>query len=69
MLLFSRPFLSDSLLPHGMQHAICLPIPHHLPEFAQVHVYYISDANQPSHPLTPSSLSVLNLSQHQGLFQ
>ena len=31
--------------------------PHHLPEFAQVHVHCISDAVQPSHPLTPSSPS------------
>ena len=29
----------------------------------------ISDAIQPSHPLILSSLSALNLSQHQGLFQ
>ena len=34
----------------------------------QVHVYCFGDANQPSHPLTPSS-PALNLSQHQGLFQ
>ena len=46
-----------------------LPVPHHLPNFAQVHVHCIGDAIQPSHPLTPSSPSVLNLSQHQGLFQ
>ena len=45
-----------------------LPVPHHLLEFAQVHVHLLSDAIQPSHPLTPFSLSVLNLSQHQGLF-
>ena len=46
------------------------PDPHHLPKFAQVHIYCISDAIQPSHPLTPSSFpSALNLSQHQGLFQ
>ena len=45
-----------------------LPVPHHLPEFAQVHVYWMSDAIQPSHPLLPSS-PALNLSQHQGLFQ
>ena len=44
-------------------------VPHHLPEFAQVHVHCISDAIQPSHPVTPSSPSVLNLSQHQGLLQ
>ena len=30
-----------------------LPVPHHLPEFAQVHAHYISDAVQPSHPLSP----------------
>ena len=44
------------------------PVLHHLPEFAQVHVYCISDAIQPSHPLMPSS-SAPDLSQHQGLFQ
>ena len=46
-----------------------LPVSLHLPKFAQVHVHCISDAIQPSHPLTPSSPSALNLSQHQGLFQ
>ena len=46
-----------------------LPVPHHLPEFAQVHVHCISDAVQPSHPLMPSSPSALNLSHHRGLFQ
>ena len=45
-----------------------LPVPHHLPKFSQVHVHCISDAIQPSHPLTPYS-SALNLSQYQGLFQ
>ena len=29
-----------------------LPVPHHLPKFAQVYVHCISDAIQPSHPLT-----------------
>ena len=46
-----------------------LSVPHHLPNFAQVHVHCISDAIQPSHSLTPSSPSALSLSQHQGLFQ
>ena len=32
-----------------------LPVRHYLPEFAQVCVYCISDAIQPSHPLMPSS--------------
>ena len=46
-----------------------LLVPHHLPEFAQVHVHWISDAIQPSHPMLCSSPSPFNLSQHQGLFQ
>ena len=33
-----------------------LPVPHHFPKFAQVHVHYIGDAIQPSHPLMPSFL-------------
>ena len=45
------------------------PVPHYLPRFAQVSVHCIVDAMQPSYPLTPSSPSALNLSQHQGLFQ
>ena len=28
-----------------------LPVPHHLPKFAQVNVHCISDAIHPSHPL------------------
>ena len=35
---------------------------------AQIHVYWVSDAIQPSHPLPLPSLA-LNVSQHQGLFQ
>ena len=38
-------------------------------EFAQVHVHWIGDAIQPSHPLLPFSPSALNLSQRHGLFQ
>ena len=38
------------------------PVPHHLLEFAQVHVHCISDAIQPSHPLLPSSPSAFHLS-------
>ena len=45
------------------------PVPHHLPEFDQVQVHWISDATQPSHPLSPSSPPAFNFSQHQGLFQ
>ena len=42
---------------------------HYLPEFAEIHVYWIDDAIQPSHPLSSPSPPALNLSQHQGLFQ
>ena len=45
-----------------------LPVHHQLLEFTQTHVHWVSDANQPSHPLSPPS-PALNLSQHQGLFQ
>ena len=37
-----------------------LPIPHHLPKFAQVHGHRIGDAVQPSHHLSPSSPSAFN---------
>ena len=43
------------------------PVPHHLPEFAQVHVLWVGDAIQLFHPLSPSSPSAFNVSQHQGL--
>ena len=45
------------------------PVLHYLLKFAQTHVHWVSDAIQPSHPLSPSSPPALNLSQHQGLFQ
>ena len=55
LLLSSCPLMSDSLWPHGLQQP-GLPVPPHLPEFAQVHVHCICDAIQPSHPLMPTSL-------------
>ena len=42
---------------------------HYLPEFAQTHVHRISDATQPSHPLSSPSPPAFNLSQHQGLLK
>ena len=45
------------------------PVPHYFSEFAQTHVHWVSDAIQPSHPLSPPYTPVLTLSQHQGLFQ
>ena len=45
------------------------PVLCNLLEFAQTHVLWVSDAIQPSHPLSPTSAPALNLSQHQSLFQ
>ena len=45
-----------------------LPVHHQLLEFTHTHVHQVSDAIQPSHPLSPPSTLALNLSQHQGLF-
>jgi len=49
----------------------CLPgLPvHQLPDFSQTHVHWVSDAIQPSCPLSSPSPPAFNLSQHQGLFQ
>ena len=45
------------------------PVHHQLPKFAQIHVYPVGDAIQPSHPLSSSSPPIFNLSQGQDLFQ
>ena len=46
-----------------------LPVHHQLPEFTQTHVHWVSDAIQPSHPLSSPSPPAFNLSQHQDLFK
>ena len=46
-----------------------LPVHHQLLEFAQIHVHWVSDAIQPSHPLSSPSPPAPNPSQHQSLFQ
>ena len=46
-----------------------LAVHHQLQEPAQTHVHRVSDAIQPSHPLSSPSPPAFNLSQHQGLFQ
>ena len=46
-----------------------LPVQHHLPEPTQTHAHWVSDAIQPSHPLSSPSPPAPNPSQHQGLFQ
>ena len=61
---FSRSVVSDSSQPHESQHARppC-------PSPTQTHVHRVSDAIQPSHPLSSPSPLALNPSQHQSLFQ
>ena len=48
----SCPALWDSM-NHSMPE---LPVHHQLPESTQTHVYWVSDAIQPSHPLSPHLL-------------
>ena len=45
-----------------------LPVHHQLPEFTETHVHRVSDAIQPSHPLSSPSPPAPNPSQHQGFF-
>ena len=46
-----------------------LPVPHQLPEFTETHVHRVSDAIQPSRPLSSLSPLAPNPPQHQSLFQ
>ena len=46
-----------------------LPVHHQLQEFTQTHIHRVSDAIQPSHPLSSPSPPAPNPSQHQSLFQ
>ena len=57
--LLSRSVLSNSLRPHGLQHAR-LPFSQSLLKLMSI---------QPTHPLSFPSPPTFNLSQHQGLFQ
>ena len=45
------------------------PVHHQRPEFTQTHPYWVSDAIQPFHPLSPPFPPTFNLSQHQGLYK
>ena len=65
---FSRSVVSDSLQPMSCS-TPGLPVHHQLLEFTQTHVHLVSDAIQPSHPLSSPSPPAPNPSQHQSLFQ
>ena len=67
---FSSVIQSCLTLCDPMNHSIQgLPVHHQLPEFTQTQVYRVSDAIQPSHPLSSPSPPAPNPSQHQSLFQ
>ena len=67
---FSRVAQSCPTLCDPMNHSTPgLPVHYQLPEFTHTHVHQVSDAIQPSHPLSSPSLPAPNPSQHQGLFQ
>ena len=67
---FSSVAQSCLTLCNPMNHSMPgLPVHHQLPEFTQTHAHRLSDAIQPSHPLSSPSPPAPNPSQHQGLFQ
>ena len=58
-----------SLLSHVLFFATPdLLVLHYILEFAETHVHLVSDAIQPSYPLSFPSPPAINLSQHQSLF-
>ena len=61
----SCPTLCDSMVCSTLGFRVL----HHLLEFAQTYVHWVSDAVQPSYPLSLPSPSALSPSQHQCLFQ
>ena len=61
----SCPTLSDPM-DCSMQG---FPVHHQLPELTQTHVHQVSDAIEPSHPLSSPSPPAFTLSKHQGLFK
>ena len=46
-----------------------LPVHHQLPEFTQTHIHWVSDAIQPSHPLSSPFPPAPKPSEHQSFFQ
>ena len=67
---FSSSVVSDSLQPHGLQHTR-FPCPSPTPGVGLLKLMSIKSVmpSKPPHPLLSPSPPVLNLSQHQGLFQ
>ena len=63
--------IKSRLIPHNSMDCSTPGFPgsHYLPEFAQIHVHWVGDTIQPSHPLPTPSPPAFKLSQHQGLFK
>ena len=55
--------------PDGHEFEQALVVGDGLLEFTWTHAHWVSDATQPSHPLSSPSPPALNPSQHQGLFK
>ena len=70
-----REMVKDREAWHASVHGVCslwgpgLPVHHQIPEFTQTHLHWVSDAIQPSHPLSSPSPPAFTLSQYQGLFK
>ena len=65
---FSHSVVSDSLRPNESQHTRP-PCPSPTPRVHPTHVHRVSDAIQPSHPLSSPSPPAPNPSRHHSLFQ
>ena len=46
-----------------------LSVHRQLPEFTWIHVHWVGDVIQPSHPLSSPSPPAFDISQHQGLYK
>ena len=67
-LLFTHQAMFDSVRPMDCS-TPGFPVLHRLLDFAQTRVHRVSDAIQPSHPLSSPSPPAFCLSQHQSLFK
>ena len=67
---FSSVAQSCPTICHPMDCSMAgFPVHHQYSELAQTHVHRVTDAIQPSHPLSSPSPPAPNPSQHQSLFQ
>ena len=65
-----KQYLNCTTLCNPMDSSIpSLRVHHKLLEFTQTRVHWVSDAIQPSHPLSSPSPPTFSLSQHQGFFK